>query len=345
MPDPRFFQDRGPITLEAVAELTGAVLVAPSQGRRTITSVAPLNRAGEDDISFFVDTRYADDLGHTGAGACFLPAALADSAPLGCAVLKTPEVQFAFAKLAAYLHPAHALDSGAPAIHPTAKIEDDVLIGPGAVVGARAVIGRGSSIGPNAVIGPGVEIGRQCEIGPRASVGFALLGDRVKLYAGAVIGEAGFGVTGGRAGLMDIPQLGRVILQDGVTVGANSCIDRGAFDDTVVGEDTKIDNLVQIGHNVRIGRGCLFASQVGVSGSTVIGDGVRFGGQAGIADHLKISDGATLMAQAGLMNDIGPGEVWGGSPAFPRRQWFRQTAWLAKAAGGGRKRGGGGPKE
>jgi UDP-3-O-[3-hydroxymyristoyl] glucosamine N-acyltransferase len=167
----------------------------------------------------------------------------------------------------------------------------------------------------------------------------------VKLYAGAVIGEAGFGVTGGRAGLMDIPQLGRVILQDGVTVGANSCIDRGAFEDTVIGEDTKIDNLVQIGHNVRVGRGCLFASQVGVSGSTVIGDGVRFGGQAGIADHLNISDGATLMARAGLMNDIGPGEIWGGTLAFPRRQWFRQTAWLAKSAGGGRKKGGGGSKE
>ncbi len=345
MPDPRFFQDLGPITLEAVAGLTGAVLADPLQARRTISSVAPLNRAGEGDASFFADTRYADDLGQTIAGACFLPAALADKAPIGCAVLITPEVQFAFAKLAAHLHPAHAPDGGGPAIHPTARIEDGVLIGPGAVIGAHAVIGRGTRIGPNAVIGPGVEIGRNCEIGPRACVGFALLGDRVKLYAGAVIGEAGFGVTGGRAGLMDIPQLGRVILQDGVTVGSNSCIDRGAFDDTVIGEDTKIDNLVQIGHNVKVGRGCLFASQVGISGSTIIGDGVRFGGQAGIADHLNIGDGATLMARAGLMNDIAPGEVWGGTPAFPRRQWFRQTAWLARQAGGGKRKGGGGPKE
>jgi len=344
MPDPRFFQDRGAISLQAVAELTGAVLTDVAQGWRSICGVAPLNRAGDEDASYFADPRYVDDLGRTGAGACFLPANLADQAPRGCVVLTTPEAQFAFAKLAAYLHPAHAFEMGGSPVHETAIIEENVLIAPGAVIGPRAVIGRGTRIGANAVIGPGVEIGRDCEIGARVSVSFALIGDRVKLYAGAVIGEAGFGVTGGRAGLMDIPQLGRVILQDGVTVGSNSCIDRGAFEDTVIGEDTKIDNLVQIGHNVRVGRGCLFASQVGVSGSTIIGDGVRFGGQAGIADHLKIGDGATLMARAGLMNDIGPGEIWGGTPAFPRRQWFRQTAWLARAASG-KKKGEGGPKE
>ena len=345
MPDPRFFQDREVISLQAVAELTGAVLADSSHGRRTISGVAPLNRAGEEEASFFSDHRYVDDLAHTGAGACFLPANLADQAPRGCIVLITPEAQLAFAKLAAHLHPPHAMEGGCPPIHPTAVIEDDVLIAPGAVIGPRAVIGRGTQIGANTVVGPGVEIGRDCEIGPRASVSFALVGDRVKLYAGAVIGEAGFGVTGGRTGLMDIPQLGRVILQDGVTVGANSCIDRGAFEDTVIGEDTKIDNLVQIGHNVRVGRGCLFASQVGISGSTVIGDGVRFGGQAGVADHLNIGSGATLMARAGLMNDVKPGEVWGGTPAMPRRVWLKQTAWLARASGAKRKAAQGGSKE
>jgi UDP-3-O-[3-hydroxymyristoyl] glucosamine N-acyltransferase len=206
------------------------------------------------------------------------------------------------------------------------------------------VIGRGTRIGANAVIGPGVEIGRDCDIGPRACIGFALIGDRVKVYAGAVIGEAGFGVTGGRAGLIDIPQLGRVILQDGVTVGANSCIDRGAYEDTVIGEDTKIDNLVQIAHNVQVGRGCLFASQVGVSGSTVIGDGVRFGGQVGVADHLKVGDGVTLMARAGLLRDAERGETLGGTPAVPRRQWLRQSVWLARAVGG-KRRGEGGTNE
>jgi len=337
MPDPRFFQNRGAITLQAVAELTGSLLSNSSHGRRTISGVAPLNRAGDEEASYFADQRYVDDLAHTGAGACFLPEKLADQAPRGCAVLITPEAQLAFAKLAAHLHPVRAMKAGGLAIDPTAIIEEGVLIAPGAVIGPRAVIGRGTEVGANTVIGPGVEIGRDCVIGPRASISFALVGDRVKLYAGAVIGEAGFGVTGGRTGLMDIPQLGRVILQDGVTVGANSCIDRGAFEDTVIGEDTKIDNLVQIGHNVRVGRGCLFASQVGVSGSTVIGDGVRFGGQAGLADHLTIGDGATLMARAGLMNDVKPGEIWGGTPALPRRLWLRQTAWLARAAGARRK--------
>jgi len=344
MPDPRFFQDRGVISLHAVADLTGAVLADASQGQRTISGAAPLNRAGEEEASFFSDPRYVADLARTAAAACFLPANLADHAPRGCVVLVTPEVQFAFAKLAAHLHPPYLMEAGGPAIHPTAIIEDGVLIAPGVVIGPRAVIGGGSRIGANAVIGPGVEIGRDCEIGARACVSFALVGDRVKLYAGAVIGEAGFGVTGGRAGLMDIPQLGRVILQDGVTVGANSCIDRGAFEDTVIGEDTKIDNLVQIGHNVRVGRGCLFASQVGISGSTIIGDGVRFGGQAGIADHLNIGDGANLMARAGLMHDVPARETWGGSPAMPGRQWLRQGAWLARAASGKRK-GGSGSKE
>jgi len=333
MPDPRFFQDRGVISLQAVAELTGAVLADDSQARRTIAGVAPLNRAGEDEVSFLSDKKLRDDFAHTGAGACFVSAELAGMAPVGCVTLITPEAQFAFAKLASHLHPTHPFEAGAPAIHPTAVIESDVLIAPGVVIGARAVIGRGTRIGANAVIGGGVEIGRDCEIGARVSLSFALVGDRVKLYAGAVIGEAGFGVTGGRAGLMDIPQLGRVILQDGVTVGANSCIDRGAFGDTVIGEETKIDNLVQIGHNVQVGRRCLFASQVGISGSTVIGDGVQFGGQAGIADHLNIGDGAILVARAGLMKDVPAGEIWGGSPALLARQWFRQTAWLTRQAG------------
>jgi UDP-3-O-[3-hydroxymyristoyl] glucosamine N-acyltransferase len=209
-------------------------------------------------------------------------------------------------------------------------LEEDVAVGAGAVIGPGASIGRGTQIGAGAVIGVGVAIGRQCAIGANAVIGFSLIGDRVRILAGAVIGEAGFGVAGGRGGAIDVPQLGRVILQDGVTVGANSCIDRGAFDDTVIGENTKIDNLVQVGHNVRIGRSCVLAAHTGISGSTTIGDGVRFGGRAGIADHLNIGDGAQVMAAAGLMHDIPAGETWGGIPAVPGRQWFRQVAWLNK---------------
>jgi UDP-3-O-[3-hydroxymyristoyl] glucosamine N-acyltransferase len=200
------------------------------------------------------------------------------------------------------------------------------------VIGDGAQIGAGTVIGSGAVIGPGVAIGRDGEIGPRAVIGFALIGDRVRIYAGAVIGEAGFGATPGPTGLIDIPQLGRVIIQDGVTIGAGTCIDRGAFDDTVIGENTKIDNLVQIAHNVRVGRNCVMAAHTGISGSVTIGDGAQFGGKAGVADHLDIGQGARVAAGAGVMKDIPPGETWGGVPARPVRTWMRETAWLSKMA-------------
>jgi UDP-3-O-[3-hydroxymyristoyl] glucosamine N-acyltransferase len=200
------------------------------------------------------------------------------------------------------------------------------------VIGPDVRIGRGTVIGPNVVIGPGVAIGRDCLISANVFVGFALIGDRVRLAAGAVIGEAGFGVAGSAEGSLDVPQLGRVILQDGVSVGANSCIDRGAYDDTVVGENTKIDNLVQIAHNVVLGRNCVLAAHTGISGSARIGDGVMFGGAVGLADHVSVGDGARLAARAGAAWDVPAGETWGGYPAKPFRQWMRETAWLTKNA-------------
>ena len=333
MPDPRFFEPLGPVPLGELARLAGATLADAGAGDRSIRAVAPLGSAASDEVAFFADKRYAAALDSTGAGACFVAEGLAHRLPGGCAALLTSEPQAAWARAAGRLHRLRDFDPEAPAVDPTAKLEADVRLAAGVVVGADAEIGAGTTVAPGAVIGPGVAIGRHCRIGPRAVILCSLLGDRVSVLAGAVIGEAGFGVAAGRSGPVDAPQLGRVILQDGVTVGANTCIDRGAFDDTVVGENTKIDNLVQVAHNVRLGRNCILAAHTGISGSVTVGDGVMFGGRAGVGDHVDIGAGARIGAAAGVMKSVPAGETWGGSPARPVKQWLRETAWLIRAAG------------
>ena len=191
------------------------------------------------------------------------------------------------------------------------------------------------------MIGPGVTIGRNCVIGAGASVLCALIGDRVIIHPGARIGQDGFGYLPSPRGHQKIPQARRVIIQDDVEIGANSTIDRGSTRDTVVGEGTKIDNLVQIAHNVSIGRHCLIAGQVGISGSSQVGDFVMMGGQVGLADHVTVGAGAMLGAQSGYMHDVPAGSRWLGSPALPARDFFRGVAALRRLARGGN----GGEKE
>jgi UDP-3-O-[3-hydroxymyristoyl] glucosamine N-acyltransferase len=332
MPDHRFFVDIGPVTLIELAAVTGATLARPEDGERRVTAVAPLGRAGPSDVSFFADRRYLDDLRATRADACFVDREFVEAAPAGCAVLVTGQPHAAYAVSANRLHRPRRADARDPLVHPDAMIEDEVSLAPGVTIGAGAHIGRGSVIGAYSVIGPGVAIGRGCTIGAHVTLGFALLGDRVTILSGAVIGEPGFGVAVSGGGAVDVPQLGRVIIQDNVSIGANSCIDRGAWDDTVIGENTKIDNLVQVAHNVRLGRNCVLAAHTGISGSVIVGDGVQFGGRAGIADHVKIGDGAKVAAAAGVMKDIVPGGAVAGLPAKPVRQHMREVAWLGKMA-------------
>ncbi len=331
MPDPRFFESTGPLSLEAVCQLTGA-RAPDGQAGMALDRVAIASRGGPGAVVFVTGRSFLEDLQRQPPSACFVPESLAGELPAGCAPLVHRNPHGAFALAAEALH-APRRHLGAEPVSPEARLEPGVRLGPGVVVGPGASIGAGSVIGPNTVIGPGVAIGRNCRIGSNVSIGFALLGDRVKVLSGVVIGEAGFGATAGSTGLIDVPQLGRVILQDGVTIGAGSTVDRGAFEDTVIGENTKLDNLVHIAHNVRIGRNCVIAAQTGIAGSVTIGDGCQFGGQAGIADHLTIGDGARIGASGGVLKNVPAGETWAGFPAKPVQRWLREVAWLSRSAG------------
>jgi UDP-3-O-[3-hydroxymyristoyl] glucosamine N-acyltransferase len=339
MPDPRFFDSLGPASLSELAQAGSAEIADVALANRLIAHVAPLDTADERSITFFSDAKRKNAAALTRAGACFVRPEHKDLLPATCAALVTMRPQAAWAAAANRLHAPRRHEPGAPPIHPEATLETGVELAPNVTIGQGARIGRGTRIGPGVVIGPGVLIGRDCRIGATAVIGFALLGDGVSVSAGAVIGEAGFGAAPGPRGMVDLPQLGRVVIQDNVTLGANSCVDRGAFGDTTIGENTKIDNLVHVAHNVRIGRNCVLAAYTGVSGSTVVGDGVAFGGKAGVADHLNIGSGASIGAAASVFKDVPDGETWTGFPARPLKRWLRETAWLSRMAGGRGTRG------
>lgn len=301
----------------------------------SVAGVAPADRAGPHDLCYYeVKAKGAPLQG--APGVCVITPALAHLAPNAAALILSDRPRFTFAQLASKLVRPRGFASKAAAIDPSARLEDGVEIAPGAVIGAGAQIGAGTMIGPNVVIGPGVTIGRRGRIGANASVQFALLGDEVTLLAGVVIGEQGFGVAVDPGGLVDVPHFGRVVIQDRVTIGANSTVDRGVFDDTMIGEDAKIDNLCQIAHNVVIGRGAMIAAFAGISGSTIVGDGVTMGGRVGIGDHRKIGARAVLAGGAAVFQDVPAGETWSGYPAKPIRKWLREVAWLNRKAAGAR---------
>ena len=345
MTEPRFFRLPVPLPVSEIASLTGAVLLADEHAGRLISGVAPLDEAGPNDLVFLDNPRYVDDLAACHAGACLVAAKFAGRVPAGVAVLVTPEPYRAAAIVSARFYP-EAMRPGSlfgveglypgSTVHPQARLEPGVTLDPGVVVGPGAEIGAGTVIAANTVIGPQVRIGRNCAIGPNASVVHALVGDRVIIHAGCRIGQDGFGFAMGPKGHLKVPQVGRVVIQSDVEIGANSCIDRGANRDTVIGEGTKIDNLVQIGHNVTIGRHCVIVSQVGISGSTRLEDFVVLAGQVGVAGHLTIGMGAQVAGGSGIAGDVPRGARWGGTPAKPIKQWFREIGTLARLAARGR---------
>lgn len=333
MADARFFTRSGPFKLEQIAQETGAK-IQNGDSLHEYVDVAPLDSATGTDISFFDNPSYRDALATTKAGAVILAPSMVDLAPQKSSLLVTDAPYAAYARTAMMFYPCtvsadHAEINPSAHIDPSARIGSGTDIGAGAVIGANVEIGQGSSIGANTVIGRGVQIGRDCAIAANVTLTHALVGDRVIIHPGARIGQDGFGFAMGPNGHQKIPQLGRVILQDDVDIGANTTIDRGAGPDTVIGQGSKIDNQVQLAHNVSLGRGCIIVSQVGISGSAKLGNYVVAGGQVGIAGHLEIGDGAMLAARTGVPSDLEGGQQYGGTPARPISQWRRELAAVA----------------
>jgi UDP-3-O-[3-hydroxymyristoyl] glucosamine N-acyltransferase len=341
MPDAVFFRDRRSLTLAEVAGLAQAALPDGAKTDQPIVAVRALDEAGPDDLSHMDNPRYLPQLRQTRAAAVLVSKRYAAEVPASSVALIVREPHRAQALCLRHMTPAalrpqslfgsEGVSPGA-FIHPTARLEAGVIVDPGAVIGPRAEIGAGTLISAQAIVGPDVRIGRGCALGAQVSVQHALLGNRVILHPGVRIGQDGFGFVMGAGGHEKVPQIGRVIIQDDVEVGANSTIDRGAIRDTIIGEGTKIDNLVQIAHNVVIGRHCVIVAQVGISGSTELEDGVVLGGQVGVIGHVRIGAGAQIAATSNVSTDVPAGVRWGGTPAKPIRDWMREIAIVNQLA-------------
>jgi UDP-3-O-[3-hydroxymyristoyl] glucosamine N-acyltransferase len=332
MADPRFYRNQGPFSLAAVAATLGRAVPAGADGGAMIADLAGLDGAGAQHISFFTGTReLREAFTATRAGFCLVPETDATPAPQGAVLLPVPSVLHAWAAIAAAFYPefGQAQWPSVP-VDPSARIGEGARLAHNVTVGAGAEIGEGTRIGPGTAIGPGVAIGRDCDIGANVTLTNAYVGDAVTILPGAQIGQPGFGFASSGTGHIKTPQLGRVIIQDRVEVGANTTIDRGALGDTVIGEGTKIDNLVMIGHNVHIGRHCFVIALVGIAGSAEIGNFVVLAGQAGVGDHSRIGDGARFAGRAGVpSNTVYEGGMdYGGMPAKPVREWVREMHTL-----------------
>jgi UDP-3-O-[3-hydroxymyristoyl] glucosamine N-acyltransferase len=339
MADARFFRVAGPFPLAALAALAGAELIGGDPDA-LIHDVGALDQATPDQVTFLDNPKYLELAESTGAAACLIRPAHAGRLPAPVARLLTAEPYHAYARVAAAFHPDAAAPDARHApiagIASAAVIDPVAQIGPGCEVAAGAVVERAAELGPrcriaaNAVIGAGVVVGADGVIGAGATLSHCLVGDRVVIHAGARIGQDGFGFALGADGHLKVPQLGRVLIGDDVEIGANTTIDRGSGPDTVIGRGCKIDNLVMIAHNVRLGDGCVVVAQSGISGSTTVGAGSILAAQVGVTGHLTIGPGVQLAARSAVIRDLPGGATYGGAPAIPVGEWRRQMAAIMR---------------
>ncbi len=338
MEHPGFFERAAPIELAQLVEATGADLHDTAKAGLRLNDVKTLADAGPQDLTFLDNKKYVSQLATTRAAACLVSPAFKQRVPKGCIPLTMTSPYNGFAIALDLFYPAakwpNVANSAAntPLIDPTADFESGVVVEAGAVIGPQVHIGAGSRIAAGAVVGARVHIGRNSYIGALATVTHALIGDNVTIHTGVRIGQDGFGFAMGPTGHLKVPQIGRVIIQDHVEIGANTAIDRGALNDTIIGEGSKIDNLVQIGHNVVMGRHCVIVGQTGISGSTELGDFVVMGGQSGTVGHIKVGDGAHIAGGSHPKNDVEAGARLAGTPAKPIRQWARELAAVTRLA-------------
>jgi UDP-3-O-[3-hydroxymyristoyl] glucosamine N-acyltransferase len=338
-----FFSAPQSMTLSQLAETAGSPVPVGANPDQMFDGIGPLDLAGPSDVTFLDNPQYVSQAAVTTAGLCIIGQRHAGKIAAGTIELVTREPYRAFAKVAAAFFPASmrpqslfgatGVSAGA-FVHPQARLEQGVSVDPGAIIGAGAEIGANTIICANAVIGPGVTIGRDSAIGPNVAITHAHLGNRVIVHAGCNIGQDGFGFAMSPAGHLKVPQVGRVIIQDDVEIGAGTCVDRGMNRDTVIGEGTKIDNMVQIAHNVVIGRHCVIVAQVALAGSSRLEDFVVIGGQAGVIGHATVGMGAQIAATSAVGRDVPRGERWAGTPAKPIKQLFKEMTALDRLARG-----------
>ena len=333
MADPIFFPKSKKLTLGQISDLTKITLPKSADKNRIFLDISSLDKASKDNICFLDNKNYIDQFKKSKAGACFFKKDFINVAPKNMIYLVSENPYHSFAIVANAFYPIKDMTAG---VHPKAHVEnsvkynDTVQIAPGAVVSSDVVIGSNCLIGANTVILSGVIIGDNTIIGPNCTISYSIIGSNVKIHNGVRIGQDGFGFAQNENINLKMPQLGRVVIKDNVEIGSNCSIDRGTGPDTILGEGTKLDNLVQIGHNAVLGKNCIMVAQSGVSGSTHIGNNVIIGGQVGIGGHLKIGNNVRIAAKSGVMKDIDDGMTVGGVPSMPINDWHRQTIILKK---------------